>query len=126
METHLPPGHTRVCTVLGLKVPPEEELQLTVWSDGRSLPVLAQWVLLGVVAVSDHVSCPRPELPPGVVAAPGQLGQPPAQQVIDTSEGLVENHHVLDVKTVRRTETSQLKLGIPPDTAGDTLLGGAL
>ena len=75
--------------------------------------VMTQGILLGVIAVSDHLILADGELPSRVVHAPGQCRSLPAKEVIDGVGGLIEDHHVFDINPVRGAEPPQLKLGVP-------------
>ena len=61
---------------------------------------MTQWVLHGVIAVSNQLLLQVGELPPGVVFTPRELGKLPTNKIIDASEALVENHRVLDINLV--------------------------
>ena len=81
----------------GAKYHLERKLKLPDLLADISLPLVTQWVLLGVIAMSQQLLLQVGELPPGVLLTPGELGKLPTNKMIDASEGLVENHRVLDV-----------------------------
>ena len=59
------------------------------------LPLGTQRILLGIIAVGNQLLLHVGELPPGVGFIPGEFSKLPTNQIIDTSEALVQNHRVL-------------------------------